>query len=487
MSQRRGPTPAARAGSKPGAGQAPGAAKRAASRPRGSSAAARAGAKTKAGAPRLPGVAPKPVLTGPIVLGYLVVALFFGGLGTWAALARIASAAVANGVVSPEGSRKTVQHLEGGIIAEILVDDGDEVRKGDPLVVLEETQARAAFQVLEDRRRLLTARRARLLAEQGGRDAVHFPDWLVEAASDDPELEETLGAQLDLFETRRKLHEGRKAIGRKRIDELGEEIAGRKSVIASQRTQLELLEEEIAAKKPLAERGLIPRPDYLEVARLKAQIEGAIAENNAAMARARQSIGETELQIVNEDSRMMDAVVNELAETRSELASVEEQLYAKRDILERTVVIAPVSGVIVKKRFHTTGGVVGPGQPILDIVPKDAQLLIDARVNPVDIDVVAAGQEARVRFTALSIRRVPQIIGVVRLVSADSLLDEVTGESYYLARVEVSPEELAKLGEGVKISAGMTANVLIVTGERTLLEYLADPILESVRRSFRES
>jgi HlyD family secretion protein/epimerase transport system membrane fusion protein len=430
---------------------------------------------------------PKRLIATPILLGYLFVLLFFGGLGTWAALAHIASAVVASGVVSPEGSRKTIQHLEGGIIAEILVDDGDEVLQGDPLVVLQEIQARAAFQVLEDRRGLLAAKRSRLLAEQGRKQAVRFPDWLLKAARDDPELQETLGAQQDLFETRRKVHKGRKAIGQKRIDALGEEITGRQSLLVSQRRQLTLLDEEIAAKKPLADKGLIPRPDYLQVARLKAQIEGTVAENKAAMAQARQSIGETELQIVNEDSRMMDEIVNELAETRSELASVEERLYAQRDILERTVVVAPVSGVIVKKRFHTTGGVVGPGEPILDIVPHGAELLIDARVLPVDIDEVTTGQEARINFLSLVQRRLPQITGVVRWVSADSLMDEVTGEGYYLARVEVLPEQLAKLGPGIKITAGMPAEVLIVTGERTFLEYLAQPILESLRRSFRES
>jgi HlyD family secretion protein/epimerase transport system membrane fusion protein len=440
-----------------------------------------------AGEERWTSATPKRLIATPILLGYLFVLLFFGGLGTWAALAHIASAVVASGVVSPEGSRKTIQHLEGGIIAEILVDDGDEVLQGDPLVVLQEIQARAAFQVLEDRRGLLAAKRSRLLAEQGRKQAVRFPDWLLKAARADPELQETLGAQQDLFETRGKVHAGRKAIGQKRIDALGEEITGRQSLLVSQRRQLTLLDEEIAAKKPLADKGLIPRPDYLQVARLKAQIEGTVAENKAAMAQARQSIGETELQIVNEDSRMMDEIVNELAETRSELASVEERLYAQRDILERTVVVAPVSGVIVKKRFHTTGGVVGPGESILDIVPHGAELLIDARVLPVDIDEVTTGQEARINFLSLVQRRLPQITGVVRWVSADSLMDEVTGESYYLARVEVLPEQLAKLGPGIKITAGMPAEVLIVTGERTFLEYLAQPILESLRRSFRES
>ncbi len=430
---------------------------------------------------------PKKLLHGPIVAGYIIVVLFFGGLGTWAALAHIASAAVATGVVSPDGSRKTVQHLEGGIISKILVKDGDTVAAGDPLVVLHETQARAAFQVLEGQRRLLTAKLTRLLSEQAGKKKVVFPDWLIEAKTDDAELGEMLKAQQDLFNARREVHNGRKAIGRKRKDELEEEITGLKSLIKSQHEQLRLLDEELAAKRKLIERGMLPRPEYLQLQRLKAEIEGETAENLSNVARAKQNIGETQLQIVNEDSRRLDEIISELTETRSELASVEERLFAQRDILERTVIAAPVSGVIVQSRFHTSGGVVGPGQPILDIVPQDTNFLIDAHVMPVDVDVVAPGQKARVHFLGLSERNLPQITGIVRSISADSLVDEISGQSYFLARVEVPQEELVKLGQDVKLTPGMPAEVLIVTGERTVFQYLVQPLHDSLRRSFTES
>ena len=429
---------------------------------------------------------PAALLRGPVVVGLVVVGVFFGGLGAWASLAHIASAAVAPGVVSPEGSRRTVQHLEGGIIAEILVDDGHTVTLGQPLVVLQQTQARAAFEVLEVERRLLAARQARLLAEQRGFDDVQFPDWLLQAATDDPEIAEVVASQRDLFATRRDVHEGRKAIGQKRIDELAEEIAGLQSQIGNQRHQLELLEEEVGMKRNLVDTGLLPRPELLTLERMKAEIQTDIAENMTGIARANQSIGETELQIVNEDSRRMDDIVNELSETRSQLASVEERLFAQRDVLERTVVTAPVAGTIVQKRFFTSGGVVGPGQPILDIVPHDTELLIDVRVRPVDIDEVAVGQQARVHFLSLVERRLPQIHGIVRRVSADSIVDELTAESYYLTQVEVPPEEIIKLGEDTRITPGMPAEVLIVTGERTFIEYLGQPLIDSLRRSFRE-
>jgi HlyD family secretion protein/epimerase transport system membrane fusion protein len=430
---------------------------------------------------------PAALLRSPIIAGYVVIILFFGGLGAWSATAHIASAAIATGVISPDGSRKTVQHLEGGIIAEIMVDDGDAVMAGDLLVVLEETQARASFQVLQGQKRLLAAKLARLLSEQAGKNEAEFPDWLLAQQADDPEVAQILDAQRDVFAARNEAYLGRNEIGGKRIAQLEEEILGLQSQVSNQRQQLELIDEEIASMEVLVERGMLARPQYLEMRRRKAEVEGAMAENVADVARAKQSIGETELEIVSLGSVRLDEIVTELAETRSELAVVEERLSAQRDVLNRTVVTAPVSGTIMEKRFHTTGGVVGPGQPILDIVPLDAELLIDARVRPVDIDEVTAGLKARVHFLAYSERNLPQIHGVVRSVSADSLLDEVTGQSYYLARVEVPPDELKKLGDGVKIFPGMTAEVLVMTGERTLLRYLVQPVLDSLRRSFRES
>ena len=430
---------------------------------------------------------PVKLLQSPILAGYAVIILFFGGLGAWAGTAHIASAAIANGVVSPDGSRKTVQHLEGGIIAEMMVDDGDVVLAGDPLVVLQGTQARASFEVLQGQKRLLAAKLARLLTEQAGKDVVEFPDWLLALEADNPEVAQILDAQRDVFAARQEAFEGRNEIGGKRVAQLEEEIAGLKSQIGNQRQQLELIEEEIASMEKLVERGMLARPQYLAMRRRKAEVEGEMAENVADVARAKQSIGETELQIVSVGSTRLDEIVTELAETRSDLAEVDERLSAQRDVLDRTIVTAPVSGTIMQRRFHTTGGVVGPGQPILDIVPVDAELLIDARVRPVDIDEVTPGLQARIHFLAYSERNLTQIHGIVRSVSADSLVDKVTGQSYYLARIEVPPEELQKLGEGVKIFPGMPADVLVMTGERTVLRYLVQPFLDSMRRSFRET
>jgi HlyD family secretion protein len=430
---------------------------------------------------------PVALLRGPVLVGYLVVLLFFAGLGIWAATANIASATVANGVVSPEGSRKTIQHLEGGIITEILVDEGDSVQAGDPLVVLQEIQARAGFEELQHKKYLFAAKLARLLAEQAGKPEVDFPAWLLEAEKDNSEINEVLEAQRDLFAARTEVHRGRKAIGGKRIDELQEEIIGLKHLVKTKRQQLASFDEELASMKKLVDSKMIPRPQYLELQRLRSETEGEMAESQADIARAKQNIGETELQIVNEDARRLDEILGELADTRAELSAVKERLGAKRDILERTVIVAPVAGTIHNKQFHTTGGVIKPGQSILDIVPQEVELLIDVHVRPVDIDVVETGQQARVHFLAFSARNLPETKGIVRSVSADSLLDEITGENYYRALVEVPKEELDKLGKALHINPGMPAEVLIMTGERTMLQYLIQPLMDSLRRSFRES
>ena len=442
---------------------------------------------TARGESRWTATTPVALSRGPVLLGYLVVLLFFAGLGIWAATANIASATIANGVVSPEGSRKTIQHLEGGIITEILVDEGDSVHIGDSLVVLQEIQARAGFEELQHKKYLFVAKLARLLAEQSGKQEVEFPAWLLEAEKENSEISEVLEAQRDLFAARTEVHQGRKAIGGKRIDELQEEITGLKHLVKTKRQQLASLDEELVSRKKLVDKKLISRPQYLELQRTRSEVEGEMAESRADIARAKQNIGETELQIVNEDARRLDEVVGEVADTRAELSSVEERLGAKRDILERTVIVAPVAGTIHNIQFHTIGGVIKPGQSILDIVPLEVELLIDAHVRPVDIDAVAQGQQARVHFLAFSARDLPETKGIVRSVSADSLLDEITGESYYRALVEVPKEELDKLGEAMEINPGMPAEVLIMTGERTMIQYLIQPLMDSLRRSFREN
>ncbi|MEQ8964300.1 MAG: HlyD family type I secretion periplasmic adaptor subunit [Azospirillaceae bacterium] len=426
-------------------------------------------------------------LRGSVVFGLAIILVFFVGLGGWAALAPLASAAIAQGTVGPDGSRRTVQHLEGGIIRAILVRDGSRVAEGDPLVVLADVAARATYEQERTQYDMLAAMQARLIAEQRGAETLDFPDRLVEAAEAEPEVAALLEAQRDLFETRLEAHRGRKAILGQRIAQLREEITGLQAQIASQTRQLELIADEVVGVEQLLAQGLERRPRLLSLQRNQAEIEGALAQNRAAIARARQSIGETELQIVNQDAERLDQVAEQLSQVRTRLLALEDQLRQSEDVLDRTVVTAPVAGTVVELRYRTTGGVVSPGDPILDIVPEDEDLIIDARVSPTDIDAVDPGLTAEIRLLAYAQRNLPRFEGRVETVSADALVDENTGESYYSVRVEVPRETLEKMPEGVTLSPGMPAQVLIMTGERTALEYLVRPFLDSIRLAFRES
>jgi HlyD family secretion protein/epimerase transport system membrane fusion protein len=383
-------------------------------------------------------------------------------------------------VLSPDGSRKTIQHLEGGIIAEIMVKDGDVVGPGAPLVTLEDTQARAIYDVLLGQYHALRAVQARLTAEQLESDDITFPEDLL--ASDDPEVQNIVAMQRQLFVARHEAHESGKRVLAQRIRQIRDQIRGLDAQLASTVKRLEIVTEELGAKEFLFSKDLLPKPQLLEVRRAQADIEGDRGEYSASIAQSEQQIGETELELFAKDAER----AQEIDRVRGELAKVKEQLGASKDTLGRTIIAAPVSGTVVNLAFKTPGGVIQPGEPILDIVPADDDLLIDARVAPIDIDVVHAGLHAQVHLSAYSQRRLPRIDGIVRSVSADSLRDEKTGMSYYLARVEVDRENLAHLGSNIQLVAGMPAEVLIVTEQRTLLGYLSQPFRDMFRRALRE-
>jgi len=271
------------------------------------------------------------------------------------------------------------------------------------------------------------------------------------------------------------------------VAQLDEEITGLNAQVESQERQLILIDDELQDVQELVDRGLERRARLLGLQRQRAEIEGRLGVNRADIARARQSIGETELQILNVDADHQAAIANELNQVRFERAAIEQDLLRTQDILARTSIVAPLSGIVVELRFTTVGGVVRPGEPILDIVPQEEELLIDARISPIDIEVVYPGMEARVVLTAYSQRRLPWIMGVVRSISADRLVDEVSGQPYFLARIEVSPDDLRELEGRVTLTSGMPAEVYVLTGERTALEYLFEPVVQSFRRAFRES
>jgi HlyD family secretion protein/epimerase transport system membrane fusion protein len=424
-------------------------------------------------------------IRGPKVIGYAAIVLFFGGFGAWATIASLSSAAIAPGLVSPDGNRKTVEHLEGGIVREIRVREGDHVKAGQVLVVLEDVRARAEFEELQERFVHLTSIEARLLAELEEADSIAPPAQLDDF---DPEIfRPAVSAQQRLFESRQATLQGRVKILGQRVLQLEAEIDGLHEVIAAANEQLELIAQEIEGVEILYKKGLSPLPKLLALKRAQAGLRGERASSRARIARHEQSIGETRLQLLTMREERGEQVADELSQVRTDLAAVRSQLPARKDVLSRTMVTAPLDGTVMNVQVTTASGVIEPGEPLLDLVPDNAQLVIDAHVKPTDMDTVHAGQAARVLFTAYGQRNLPQIFGKLRSISADRMIEEHTGEPYFLAKVEVDPLELERIAPDIELSPGMPADVMILTGERTLLDYLIRPFTESLTKSFRES
>lgn len=437
------------------------------------------------GAPASDGAELRRVIRAPVIKGLALIAVFLGGFLVWGLTVPIAGGVVAAGVISPDGNRRTVQHLEGGIIAALQARDGDKVVAGQPLVTLVSLQARTVYNALLHQYHTLTAMQARLNAETAERAQVGFPREL-EAALATPELRGIMEAQRSMFTARQEAYLSRLRVLDQRIEQSHEQIIGLEAQVASASEQLALIAEELRGKETLLRLGLIPKPEVLRLQRTQAEIAGRRSELASTISRTRQVIGEARMEGLSLKAERADKVAEQLDKVRVELAGVTERLQASGDILARTVVMAPISGTVTDLKFKTLEGVVRPGDPILDIVPNDETLLIDAHVAPIDVDSVTAGLPAQVRLSAFSSRGLSRLGGVVRSVSADRLTDAATSQPYYLVRVEIDRRELEQLSAVIELVPGMPAEVLIVRKERTMVEYLLEPFRDAFRRSFRE-
>jgi HlyD family secretion protein/epimerase transport system membrane fusion protein len=418
----------------------------------------------------------------PVWKGYAIILVFLVGFGLWAGFAPLAGGAVASGIITPSSSRRVVQHLEGGIIRDLRVRDGDVVKAGDPLIVLEPVQPQSAHDQLLADLRALDARKARLEAERTGAQSIVFPPALYESGN----LVPVAVSQREIFEARRTAHAARRNVIEKRSEQLVSEIAGYESQIESVEKQLALIDEEVEGKQKLLEQGLIPKPEALRLRRAQSELSARRAEFVTAIAKTKQQIGEAGLQITSAEAARLDEVTGELDKIETDRADLMSRLRASQDVLSRTTIAAPVDGTVINMRFKTVGGVVQRGEPVLEIVPKDDSLIIEARVAPNEIHLVHPGQEAQIHLSAYSVRIMPRIKGVVRSASADRVTDPNGHQSYFLARVEIDRADLEKRGPGMTLVPGMSAEVVFVTEERTLLEYLITPIADVLRRGMRE-
>ncbi len=432
--------------------------------------------------PAVPRPAPANVRR-PIVAGLAVLAVAFGGFGTWAATAPLDSAVIAPGVLAVESKRKTVQHLEGGIVKEILVEEGERVEKGAVLVRLDGTQAAAAQAAAEARLAAARAREARLLAERDGKTAVALPADL--RRSTDPRVREAIADERRQFEERRRGLDGQVAILEQRIQQLQAEIDGHEAQRSSRQRQADSLRGEIAGLRKLLKDGFVPRNRILALERELAALEGDQGFEAAGVARSRENIAEARLEMIQTRQRFQEQVVAELNETRERIDALRTEATAASDIARRLDITAPVGGVVQELRVFTEGGVIPTGGQLMDIVPDDENLVVESRVAPSDVAAVMVGQSAEVRFPALERARTPRIDGLVAVISPDRLTDPRTHQPYYLARVEIPAEERAKLGEQ-RLQAGMPAEVIIRLGERTAMDYLVKPIQDSFSRALTE-
>jgi HlyD family type I secretion membrane fusion protein len=416
--------------------------------------------------------------------GWLIIAIFFGGIGTWAVTAPLNGAVVGNAVVKVEGNRKSVQHLDGGIVKELRIKEGDKVDVGDILIVLDETQARAEYEVLSQQYVVLRATEVRLLTELDHGSTLAMPEDL-KARSDDVYLKSVWNGQVSQFESRRAAIEGQRSVIREKINQLMSQIVGAEAQVKSFTDQITSVRAEAKDIAPLVERGLIARPRILQLERTAFGLEGQIADANANIAKARQAIAEQEQQIAQLDNDRMTDVTKDLRDTQAKMLEVIPKAMNAKAVLGRMEIRAPYAGRVVALAVFSVGGVIQRGEKILDIVPDQDLLTIEAQIAVEDISDIRPNMRAEVHLTAYKQRIVPIIHGDVIQVSADRLTDPKTNNPYYVAFVRVDEDELAAM-PNIKLYPGMPATVMIPTIQRTAFDYIVGPLVMSFNHAFRQ-
>jgi len=418
----------------------------------------------------------------PKKIGLTIAFLVFGVFGLWAALAPIDGAAHAPGIIRAKSYNKIVQHLEGGIVKEIKVQNGDFVNAGDVILVMDSTQSQAQFEIYSGLLLTTSTLEARLIAERDGLISVTYPAILLSAGTSG-QIE--MDAQNHVFMTRKAAREGSKAVLQQRIGQLRSRVTGLKALLTSKTSLANSYKEELSDFLTLLEEGFTDKQRLRELERNHTQLIGEAADLTATIASTEIQIGETELQILQENYQFQNEVANQLAEVQAKLKDTKERLTAITDVFSRSEVEAPISGLLTNLLVHTEGAVLSPGLQIAEIVPQSDELIIEATVQPNDIDRVEEGQSATVRLSAFNSRTIPILYGTVLSLSADTMKDQNSGATYYLARIEISPESMTELRDLVLIP-GMPAEVLITTGSRTFLQYVMKPLSNAAARSFIE-
>jgi HlyD family secretion protein len=419
-----------------------------------------------------------------IIAGCILVAVLIFGVGGWASTAEISGALIAPGSLVVDSNVKKVQHPTGGVVGKLYARDGDHVKAGDMLIQLDETVTQANLAIVTKGLTELYARKARLAAERDGTDTVEMPKELADRQND-ADVKEAMSSERRLYDLRRQARLGQKGQLQQRITQLREQISGLAAQQDAKNKETALIEQELTGVRDLWQKNLVQLNRLTSLERDAAKIEGERGQLIASAAEAKGKITETELQIIQIDQDLSSDVAKELREADSKIGEYVERKVTAEDQLKRTDIRAPQDGIVFQTTANTVGGVVTAGDPIMLIVPESDNLLVEVKVDPKDIDQVQFGQAVVLRFSSFNVRTTPEINGKVVRIAADTSTDQRTGQTYYLVRIEMTVDEIKKLGD-VKLTPGMPVEAFIQTGERTMLSYLIKPLHEQLMRSFRE-
>ena len=421
-----------------------------------------------------------------IRLGFMLIVGTLGGLLAISYFAGISGAVIGAGTVAVETSIKTVQHLDGGIVAELLVKNGDRIREGDVLVRLDDTAAKANLGIIQGRLDELYIQRARLDAESRGLPSIQVPHDLIKDLTE-PRIVSFLSSQTSLFNARRERQSGEASILMQQREQLNDQIKGSLSEVESRDRQLVLIRREMDSVRPLMEQGLYTMTKMLSLEREAARLEGEIGRLKGDIARTKGAISENEGKIQQLQKENLQQVSTDQREAQAKIAELEEQKVAIEDKLKRIEIRAPRSGFVHNLSIHTVGGVVSPANPIMEIIPEEDRLIVEAKVSPNDVEQIIIGNPATVRFPAFNQRTTPVLNGRITKRSASNIVDKGGNTPpYFTVIIEVDAAELTNLGEGKKLIPGMQAEVYMETDQRTILSYLLKPFADNFERAFRE-
>lgn len=419
-----------------------------------------------------------------VSIGMAVIVITFGFVGLWAALAPLGSAVVGHGIVAVQSNRQTVAHYEGGIVSKILVHEGDRVRAGQVLFEISPVQANAALESSRNQLFSLLAKADRLAAERDGRGSVTFSPEVI-AQSGDPAVQQAITDETREFRDRRATLAAQISVLNARIAELKTQIGGIDVQRAGMVQQVGYLDDEIGGLNELYKKDLVPKPRILALERDRAQLKGQIGGSTADKARAEESIGETQQQMNQLRQQFSQDVSKDMSEVQMQSADVRQKYAVAQDAARRVNVVAPMDGVAQNLKVFTVGGVVRPGEPMVEIAPDKGAMIVEARFSPNDVDSIHSGQKVQVRFSSFHSRTIPIIEGTVRSVSEDRLIDEANHTSYYMAVVDVPETNLPEELKG-KLRAGMPTEVIAPTGSRTALQYAFRPLSNALTGAMRE-